>query len=117
MDISERIDKTIDIIQAITTSRGGVRNTANYQCMIQLRDCLRFAGMPNSTADHISVNIRYDLPLDLHMTLPDSFDKLVLTMAEAIMEIYETIKTDYTFNMITPAMIQLSKQMNIAFEE
>ena len=107
------IDQVCEQIEAISNSPELVRETANYQFILQLRDALVAAGWDPLLCERVVAEIEVDLAQDFHKDYEEGFARIVNAFSEALISIRYVVAKDFTD--VERTLITFARQMNVKF--
>jgi hypothetical protein len=110
--VTQAVDELSALIESVVDSPEGVRSTATYQFMLQLRDRLIEGGIDKETAERLVPEMQIQLSPDFHIDYHEQFARLIDVFANAIINISHVTREDWDNDEV---LITFAKQFTVQF--
>lgn len=111
--VSDLVNQLTSMIEATMESPEGIRSTATYQFMLQVRDRMVESGIPETTAEMVVAEMKIELAPDFHIDYHEEFNRLVEVFSKVIANIYDVVQEDY--NDAEKVLTTFAKQFTVTF--
>jgi len=110
--VTDAVDQLAGLIEAVVDSPEGVRSTATYQFMLQLRNRLIEGGIDKETVERMVPEMQIQLAPDFHIDYHEEFARLLDVFANAIVNISHVTREDWDNDDV---LITFAKQFTVQF--
>jgi len=94
-EVTQIINQITTAFDALLDQPGGIRNSATYQFIIQLKQRLIEGGIPFKTAEIVVAEMPVEMSPDFHTRYPDEFEQMLTVFTTAILQCSSVINEDF----------------------
>jgi len=113
--ISNLVDQVESSLSAVLNQPGGVRNTAVYQFLLQVKDRLVENDVPVLIAEQTVAALPVCLPADFHTEYPDEFERIVAIISTSLVQCHTSIVADFESGSDVLSVLAQSFNVNLQY--